>query len=487
MTSATSPDAPSIPTGHGPWGAEKRPLVRWVIAASLLIALVYCVSPVVLNGDSYLLVPTATSLVHHGDLNVDEYQHLAPVARHYANGVVHGHYYNRFPWVESLLFVPAVVAVDAFHHVGVGPGMNELITQDRMGGIQLVMASLVTAAAAAAIMLMAYERLHTVRRRRRAAIAIGLLFGFGTSAWSTASRAMWQHGPSMLCLAIALLLASIVERPRLDRRVAGRVGIGFGVAVALAYTMRPSNVIAVIGFTAWMLWRHREHFIRYALGAASVAVPWCIVNVLSFGSLLTPYHSAQDPPTHQSYANALVANFFSPARGLFIFTPLALLSIVGLVLHVRARRRHEPTDGLEFVAISFVIGIWLLVSASSHDWVWWAGDAYGPRFFTDTLPFLVLLALPCVGALQALGPATRRRRLALAAVAALALWSVAVNLEGGVIRASSCWNVDPVPVRQQLSRIWDWRDAQFTRGYRRLFSDGPHDAVLAKCATPPGA
>src|SRR5207247_9569316 len=35
-----------------------------------------------------------------------------------------------------------------------------------------------------------------------------LVFAFGTSAWSTASRSLWQHGPSMLILAAALLVLS---------------------------------------------------------------------------------------------------------------------------------------------------------------------------------------------------------------------------------------------------------------------------------------
>ena len=37
------------------------------------------------------------------------------------------------------------------------------------------------------------------------AMLVALAFAFGTSAWSTASRSLWQHGPSMLLLGLALL------------------------------------------------------------------------------------------------------------------------------------------------------------------------------------------------------------------------------------------------------------------------------------------
>jgi hypothetical protein len=45
------------------------------------------------------------------------------------------------------------------------------------------------------------------RQRRRWAFAVAMVFAFGTAAWSTASRGLWQHGPSMLCLAVAAYLA----------------------------------------------------------------------------------------------------------------------------------------------------------------------------------------------------------------------------------------------------------------------------------------
>lgn len=40
------------------------------------------------------------------------------------------------------------------------------------------------------------------------------IFAFCTSAWSTGSRALWQHGPSMLMLSAALyLILSAREKP----------------------------------------------------------------------------------------------------------------------------------------------------------------------------------------------------------------------------------------------------------------------------------
>ena len=45
-----------------------------------------------------------------------------------------------------------------------------------------------------------------------ASVVLALLFAFGTSAWSTASRALWQHGPDMLMLTTGLYLLSLSAR-----------------------------------------------------------------------------------------------------------------------------------------------------------------------------------------------------------------------------------------------------------------------------------
>src|SRR5207248_2106541 len=59
--------------------------------------------------------------------------------------------------------------------------------------------------------------LYLIARRSRlsapSALAIALIFAFGTSAWSTASRALWQHAPSMLMLTAALYLLVLAQEP----------------------------------------------------------------------------------------------------------------------------------------------------------------------------------------------------------------------------------------------------------------------------------
>src|SRR6266849_1973850 len=77
-------------------------------------------------------------------------------------------------------------------------------------------------------------------------LLVALLFAIGTSALSTASRALWQHGPSMLFLAGALLC--LVRADTSSRWLAPA-----GVCLALGYLMRPTNSISVLLLSGYVL------------------------------------------------------------------------------------------------------------------------------------------------------------------------------------------------------------------------------------------
>ena len=87
---------------------------------------------------------------------------------------------------------------------------------------------------------------------------MALAFALATPAWSTASRAMWQHGPSMLCIAVGLLCAL--------RAQSGQRGwMGMGAAFAASYAMRPTDSIVIIVIAVWMVVAQRRHLMAVVL------------------------------------------------------------------------------------------------------------------------------------------------------------------------------------------------------------------------------
>ncbi len=435
----------------------------------------YLSAPNVTNTDAYLAVPTAVSLVHSGNFDLDEFH--SPLLRgHYGYVEIDGRHYDRYPWAPAMLAIPVVLVADVLAQVGIGREAASLVESNDMGPLQLVTASMVTALAALVVAVIAYERLRgSPTTRRRAALAVAAVFALGTSAWSTASRSLWQHGPSMLLLALAVLAAVRLEDGRRPRAMA----LVLGAAVAGAYAVRPTNAIAVAAFTLLVGLRHRRSALPYLAGLLGVLALFVAVNVAAYGEVLPHYFSARRISLHGDYLEALAANVVSPARGMLLFSPVVALSVAGVFIALR-RRSAGP---LHLVALGCVVAQLLVVSAQNEGW--WAGHAYGPRFLSDVLPLLAYLSLPAVQALLDARPERAQRsgaRVARVAVGVVVAVSIAINGEGAYLRASTCWNSVPVDVDVRPARVWDFGRPQLLAGFRSMVRDSPRTAMFGPCA-----
>ncbi len=467
------------------------------IIASVLAAVVFAIdmfSPSGMTADPVRAVSVAVSMVHYRSLSLDRFQPLRNPG--YAVTVVNGHTYPLFPWAVSLFAVPWVVADDVAHRLGLTEGSVAMVRSGYDWGLQVVSMATVVAAATVVVYFIALRvlRLHPATRRRRWSLAVALAFALATPAWSTASRAMWQHGPSMLCIAVGLLCAL--------RAQSGQRGwMGMGAAFAASYAMRPTDSIVIIVIAVWMVVAQRRHLMAVVLGALPPLVVLVAVNLAVYHQPLSPYYTGgQSFDVSRTMAVALAGNLVSPARGLFIFCPLVVLSVAGVVVRWRA---GELTAFWKALAVIPILH-WIVVSAFKH---WWGGDSYGPRFFTDLMPIFVVLALPAVevlarwvagwrhppsedgsvahpvaeaGAGAATTPSRPWRGVVVGLTVAALVWSVGVNAEGAILRSAWCWNNVPTAVDTHPSRLWDWSDPQFARGVRTLISGPDRSAEFTR-------
>jgi hypothetical protein len=408
--------------------------------------------------DSKLTLPTTVSLLREGNITLDEY---APTFETYRHGLYEwdGHLYNFFPLGPSLAALPLVALTEGGAHLAeplghVHPAISRAVAHwralyDATGALPLedwndpqrLMASVLVALAGVVMYVLGRQTLSRPR-----ALLLSTAFVFCTPALSTASRALWQHGPSLLCLSLVLLC---LVRAQTEPRYAGWAGL----PLALSYVMRPTNGVSVLLLSAYVLWTHPRQALKFFAGALAVAVPWCAVNLANYGSVLAPYYDSQRLETNPAlFAEALAGNLVSPARGLLVFTPLVLLSLWGLVLE----RRAGSFTRLHGFLVAILVLHWLAISSFPH---WWAGHSYGPRFFTDMVPYLCFFLLPVVRALGWSGPSARRPLTATFAV--LALLSLAIHVHGASSRKVYQWNSTPVDLDLHPERLWDWSDPQF--------------------------
>lgn len=344
-----------------------EPITGNRIIAGVLAVVVFAidmVSPSGMTADPIRAVSVAVSMVHFHSLSLDRFQPLPDPG--YAITMVNGHSYPLFPWAVSLFAVPWVILEDVGHKLGLTEGSVAMVRSGHDWGLQVVSMATVVAAATVVVYFIALRvlRLPSPARRRRWAVVVALAFALATPAWSTASRAMWQHGPSMLCIAIGLLCAL--------RAQSGQRGwMGMGAALAASYAMRPTDSIVIIVMGVWVLVAHRRHLLAVVAGAVPPMVVLVGVDLAVYHQPLTPYYTGgQAFDVTGTMAVALAGNLVSPARGLLIFCPLVVLSVAGVVVRWRA---GELTAFWKALAVIPVLH-WIVISAFKH---WWGATPTG--------------------------------------------------------------------------------------------------------------
>ena len=106
--------------------------------------------------------------------------------------------------------------------------------------------------------------------RRAVAIGFTIVFAFGTEVWGTLTEGMWQHGPSILLLAMAL--AIVLRRWRWGIPTAG-------VLMGLAIWNRPTNVLLVAPIALYMAFAFRRQVVAFA---CAMAVPLLLMAIYSY-------------------------------------------------------------------------------------------------------------------------------------------------------------------------------------------------------------
>jgi hypothetical protein len=293
----------------------------------------------------------------------------------------------------------------------------------------------VLTALSASLLYLALRRLTTVRW----ALALTLLYAFGTTTWVISSQALWAHGLSELALVILCL---VLLDPVPSRGAFVLAGLVTGIAVA----NRPQMIVFAALAFLFVVVRHSRRVLEFVALPALIGGLVILYNRAVFQGIAGGYGGFDH--FHGSLWDGLPGLFVSPNRGLFIFTPIMVFAIWGAV---RVWRVESP-PWLRWLTIGVLLHV--MVHATFTEW--WAGYTYGPRYLTDVLPALTLFLVYGLVPLCR-GPAMR------AFAALLALYGVMVQAIG-VYAADDDWNRTPTPLERQPSRVWDWSDLQVVRG-----------------------
>jgi hypothetical protein len=408
---------------------------------------IYVASPITAHTDSLWSLYLATSFIKTGNFNLDEYSDMIP-SNDYRTERVNGHIYSTYPIGTPLMTVPVIFILD---HLSVINGLNlsAFLANHPPGPdewqVEKFVASIIVSLNAVIMFAMGLKYLNVVK-----SAILTILFALATSAWSTASRGLWQHGPSMLCISLALYLIILARRnPALSPLVA--------LPLAFSYVVRPTNSISIVILTLYMFIVHRRYFLYYVLLLIVCLAPFFVYNYSVYQKILPNYYLPQILGNLKP--GPLLGTLISPSRGLIFFSPIFLLSFFGVY-----RRLSQAGilfyKEIEIYLVAIIAVHWLVISAFP---VWYGGWSIGPRYFSDMIPYLIFLIIPFLEILPLSLKNSIIQKSVIPVLICIAIFSIFIQYRCSTNIGPTQWNGKPNDIDYNQYRLWDWGDIQFLR------------------------
>lgn len=416
---------------------------RWLglLLAFLIVAVIAGQKINATGSDPHGTLLVSQAIAQHGSVKLDAYGETFLDSYGYVIHRKGGHFYNYFPLGTALVSTPFVAIANSF-------GFD--MTKDEPL-IQMVLATL----AALLITFILYKTARLYLRQIESILLAGLCW-FGSSLASTVGTALWSHDFALVFSSAAIFL---VLRHRQPEALLAPALIG--LSLFLAYLCRPTLALLAPFLLLYYFLQDKKSAVLAGVTLGLLLLGFMGWSLHEFAQILPDYYLPKRLEAGD-FATALYGNLLSPARGLLIFSPFLLLS---LLLTIGLAPRNKTLAKLSLISLAWPLAHLLSISQFPH---WWAGYSFGARLMVDALPGLF------VGLFSGFAALGQQRRLMYAAVMVSGLLAIYINTYQGLFNSySSKWNVEP-NIDQYPEYLFDWRYPQF------LHSKGRHEERLAE-------
>jgi len=400
------------------------------------------------------------SILTHGTLKLDHYG--ADVLARYGRAVreKNGHFYDYFPLGTPLVSLPFVALARGWGLTMTGSG----------AAVQIMIASVTAVLTLLLLLKMAGLFLSPL-----SAALISGLFWFGTSLAGTCGTALWSHNFATL-FALAAIYCALKEA----EGQGGRHWLSIGICLFFAYLCRPNMALLAPAVLLFYLSYNRRDAVNAGLLLTALLACFAAFSFYEFGQILPDYYFSNPAAkaeiqrflVENSYPTeirgvvprALFGNLFSPARGLFIYSPFLLAA---WLCRRSVSVKFKLNKSWLLIGVVWPLAHYLLISVYNVSMcgypLWWAGHSYGARLMTDILPGLFLLTIRT-------WPVAVRGKfngIFVIILAASSLFAVYVHSYQGLFKPYSAqWNAEP-NIDKNPEYLFDWKYPQFLHNRER--------------------
>ncbi len=345
--------------------ADRRPVLYALGIAALVIAFTTDERVFGLVTDGQIMTRTAYAISALGEIGIAR-GHPVDVARPVGDAV------TRYGMGPSLVRVPLTALAGPFENTfGLGSSQTLFV-------LEQILLILLAAGAAGLLAHAAGAGALGTRRACLAAAIASPLWAYAGSDWSEPLQAACVGG-AFACAALATQGDASARRASALAACAGAAA-GFALLSKSILIVLFPCVLAVLWFGSERSARARRAIAACA-GWLTPAALWLVFEIVRFGR---PFASYSGERFSHPVLDGLWRLTVGPNKGLFLYFPLALLAVPGVVRLTRERR-----------ALAFALsGFSLFVLATTAAWWSWDGTSgWGPRLLVPLVPLLAGLAV----------------------------------------------------------------------------------------------
>lgn len=394
------------------------------------------------SGDTTPALLLPYSILDHQTLSFDNYDYLFKndTSNSYAFTTINGHDYSIFPIVTPILVLPIYVIQHILLFF-----MSIPVTLTIMVYTSKAIAALVAALSCVVLYLVLKDLVS-----ERVSLFSTIIFAFATSTWAISSQALWQHGMAELLL--LLMIYVVIQN---EKSVSINNMVLLGVLSGLFVFNRPPCAFLIIPIFIYVFYSFRERIYYYFIAAIISGLPFFLYNYFIFGNILGGYiqNLTRFNFDWQFLPNSL-GLLISPNKGLFVYSPILILSIVGYLKICTTIKNQHIEKTLKLFGLAIILELFLF----SFFYDFGGGYSYGPRFLTDILPVLVIFCAIFFESLTCTQMSLVKKRFVNIAIIVLVVISIIIQIIG-------VFYFPYLDVETQFPQPWDVNDSLIIRSY----------------------
>jgi hypothetical protein len=352
-----------------------------------------------------------------------------------------GHILYSYPAGTSILSVPFVKILNLYGLSAVNTDKTYNQTSDTK--IQRIIASFLMSCLACIIYLIASEYLNA-----KWSVFIALTAAFGTSIFSTASRALWSHTWGAFLSGIVVLLMVKNEK-------SGKLN-PYLLATLLSwmYFCRPTFSTTIMCISVFILLYYRSVFLKYALTGIFWFLLFLAYNKYAYNQFIHDYYTAALLST-DTYLEAFIGNLISPSRGVFVYSPFLFVALIVVTFNYKRLCSQRMLCLALIVFISHLAAISVAI-------MWYGGGCYGPRFMTDVIVWLILVAVIALNWILSSANSSIKSLIVITAIISVLLHGVGAYSRS----ANTTWHAGTGNSDSNYFKLWSWKNAQFLEPFK---------------------